>query len=92
MWIVNFHHALRGCEWPEAKLSIQRMCVASRKQHTAEALKVPLLHDLFHETPPQPFPSMLREDVNVREIGEGSFVSYDPSKTNLLTVTENPKT
>lgn len=55
-------------------------------------MKVPVLHDLFHETPPQPFPSMLREDVNVREIGEGSFVSYDPSKTNLLTVTENPKT
>ena len=48
-----------------------------------------MLHDLFHEALGKALASMLREDVNVSQIGEGGPVGHDTAKADLPILVED---
>jgi hypothetical protein len=91
VWLVNLHDAIRYAESLEAEFRVQAVRVARREQHATKSLKVGMPHDCGHEAPGETFASVLRENVNVREIAERCPIRDDAGEADLLTLVQDAK-
>jgi hypothetical protein len=89
---VNFHYAIRGRQWLEPELRVQRVRVSSGEQHSSEALQIRMLDYMFHETEGNAFAAMLRQDIHVSKVCERRLVRYGASKANLFTLLKHAET
>ena len=67
------------------------MCVPSGQHHSTQAMQVGVLLDCLQEASRQPEASVLRQDVDVRQVCEGGPIRDEAGEANLLTMLEHRK-